>query len=114
MKTGTKIFIGVLGVAVIGTVGYLIYNSITDGKEKEVREEEKEKFGEFGDVIEMARKKHPDLAMWYDSLTLTGTKAFEDGWAVMTEEQKQSIVDGLKQVPMAENTLNFFIKKGFK
>jgi hypothetical protein len=114
MTTGGKIAIAGSILVVVSVGIYFVFKAATDNKEREVRDAEEGQFGSLGDLIENARKKHPKLGEWYDNLALTGSKAIEDGWLIMTEEQKKWISDGLKQQPMTPDVESFFTKKGYK
>lgn len=114
MTTGVKIAIAITAAAVVGVGGYFIWKTITDGKEREVRDMEKEKYTSLGDAIELGRKNHPALSEWFDSLTLNQTKMIEDGWAVMTDLQKDKIIDAMKKSELPQDVEDFFKKKGYK
>jgi hypothetical protein len=112
MTTGFKIAIGVVSVAVIATGGYFIFKAVTDGKEKEVRDMEKDTYRNLGLAIEIGRKKHPKLSEWYDSLTISQVSLVEQGWNAMSTLQKEKIIKGIKQNVLPEDIASFFRKKG--
>ena len=114
MTTGLKIAIAVVSIGVVATSGYFIFKAATDGKEKSVRDAEKEQFGSLGELMEMARKKHPKLAMWYDDLPLSNSKLIEEGYAAMSDDQRITMTKGLKKTPMSPNIEKFFNDLGYR
>lgn len=114
MTKAFKITLAIVSVAVVATGGYFVFQAVTDGKEKSVRDAEKEQFGNLGELMEMARKKHPKLGIWYDDLPLINTRAIEEGYAAMSSEQKANLAKGLKTTPMSPEVEKFFNKLGFK
>lgn len=114
MTKGVKTGIVVGTVVLVIGASVLIYKAVNDFKEREVIDQEKAQFGSLGNVVELGRKKQPPLAEWYDNLSSKAKQSIEEGWLVMTEDQRSTIMDGIKKNPMPDNVLNFFKSKGYQ